>query len=1209
MTSSTGWQFWIDRGGTFTDVVARSPDGQLAVHKLLSDNSERYADAALQGIRDVLGLPPDAALPAERIDSIRIGTTLGTNALLTRSGTRTLLAITRGFKDQLRIGYQNRPEIFALNIVLPRLLYEEVIEIDERMSAHGEELVPVNLSSARATLAQAYAKGIRAVAVAFIHGYRYSEHEKHVAELAQEIGFTQISASHEVAPLIRLVSRAETAVVDAYLSPLLKSYVSRIAQETQAETRTRLLFMQSNGGLAEARHFSGKDSILSGPAGGIVGAVQASRAAGFSKIISFDMGGTSTDVAHYEGEYERSFETEIAGVRLRTPMLKIHSVAAGGGSMLNFDGSKYRVGPGSAGADPGPACYRRGGPLTVTDCNVMLGRIQPEFFPKVFGPNGNEPLDTVIVKRRLGELCQEIAAATGDARGPEQVAEGFLAVAVENMANAIKKISVQRGIHLADYVLCCFGGAAGQHACRVADSLRMPRIFFHPLAGVLSAYGIGVAEQRLIQSSAVSLELDPAAMPQLAQIVDDLAQIAKDKMREQSARDAHIIPNLHLRYWGSDTTLPIAFSGCEAMRLAFLAEHQRRFGFSPETERVIVESASVEAVSGGQNVPMSWERNDPGAPTADAAPPLASTAPLFIENASRMAPIYLREALAPGARVSGPALIIETISTIVVEPGWEAEVTERHELLLERVTPLLQVFAIGTQADPVLLEVFNNRFMTIAEEMGFALQNAAYSVNIKERLDFSCAVFDAGGDLIANAPHIPVHLGSMSESVKSIVEHFALAPGNVYLMNSPYHGGTHLPDITVVTPVFDDVAKSVLFFTASRGHHADIGGVSPGSMPPCSTRIDEEGAWTEGMKIVSGGKFLEAPVRDWLLLNPYPARNPEQNIADFRAQIAANAKGAQELKKMVEEFTLPAVQAYMAHVKDNAEEAVRRVIGVLKSGEFRYRLDNGDAIVVAVDVDREARTAKIDFTGTSPQRSDNFNAPLAVTKAAVLYVFRTLVAEPIPLNAGCLRPLELIIPDGSMLNPRPPAAVVAGNVETSQYIVDALYGALGIVAASQGTMNNFTFGNERYQYYETLCGGAGAGVDFDGTDAVHTHMTNSRLTDPEVLEWRFPVRVESFEIRKRSGGRGAHRGGDGVIRKIRFLEPMNAAILSSHRVLPPFGMEGGESGAIGYNRVERADGSIETLCGTAQVAVNPGDLFVIETPGGGGFGAPLQVES
>jgi 5-oxoprolinase (ATP-hydrolysing) len=768
---------------------------------------------------------------------------------------------------------------------------------------------------------------------------------------------------------------------------------------------------------------------------------------------------------------------------------------------------------------------------------------------------------------------------------------------------------VQRGIHLADYVLCCFGGAAGQHACRVADSLRMPRIFFHPLAGVLSAYGIGVAKQRLIQSSAVSLELDPAAMLQLAQIIDDLAQIAKDKMREQGARDAHIIPSLHLRYWGSDTTLPIAFGGCEAMRLVFLAEHQRRFGFSPETERVIVESASVEAVAGGQNVPMSWERNDPGAPTADAAPPLASTAPLFIENAWRMAPIYLREALAPGARVFGPALIIETISTIVVEPGWEAEVTERHELLLERVTPLLQVFAIGTKADPVLLEVFNNRFMTIAEEMGFALQNAAYSVNIKERLDFSCAVFDAGGDLIANAPHIPVHLGSMSESVKAIVEHFALAPGNVYLMNSPYHGGTHLPDITVVTPVFDDVAKSILFFTASRGHHADIGGVSPGSMPPFSTRIDEEGAWTEGMKIVSGGKFLEVSVRDWLLLNPYPARNPDQNIADLRAQTAANAKGAQELKKMVEEFTLPAVQAYMAHVKDNAEEAVRRVIGVLKSGEFRYRLDNGDAIVVAVDVDREARTAKIDFTGTSPQRSDNFNAPLAVTKAAVLYVFRTLVAEPIPLNAGCLRPLELIIPDGSMLNPRPPAAVVAGNVETSQYIVDALYGALGIVAASQGTMNNFTFGNERYQYYETLCGGAGAGVDFDGTDAVHTHMTNSRLTDPEVLEWRFPVRVESFEIRKRSGGRGAHRGGDGVVRKIRFLEPMNAAILSSHRVLPPFGMEGGEPGAIGYNRVERADGSIETLCGTAQVAVKPGDLFVIETPGGGGFGAPLQVES
>ena len=1194
MTSSTGWQFWIDRGGTFTDVVARSPDRRLLVHKLLSDNPARYADAAVQGIRELLDLAPGVPLPAESIDSIRIGTTLGTNALLTRSARRTLLAITRGFKDQLRIGYQNRPDIFALHIVLPRLLYEEVVEIDERMSAHGEELIPVDLESARAALADAYADGISSVAIAFMHGYRYPEHEQQVAELAVEIGFTQVSASHAVAPLIRLVSRAETAVVDAHLSPLLKSYVSRI--ELQTQRRTRLLFMQSNGGLAEARHFSGKDSILSGPAGGIVGAVQASRAAGFSKIISFDMGGTSTDVAHCEGEYERSLETEIAGVRLRTPMLKIHSVAAGGGSILHFDGTKYRVGPGSAGADPGPACYCRGGPLTVTDCNVMLGRIQAEFFPRVFGPNANAPLDTEIVRRRFGELCAEIATATADTRSPQQVAEGFLAVAVENMANAIKKISVQRGIHLADYVLCCFGGAAGQHACRVADSLRMTRIFFHPLAGVLSAYGIGVAEQRLIQSRAVACELQANEMQRLSEIVSRLAEEARGKLREQGARAEQIISTLHLRYRGSDTTLPIAFGGCEQMRVAFFTEHRRRFGFSPAAERLIVESASVEAVAGGQDRSWQWETSAP--------PQAAQTSQLFIENTWRVVPVYLREALARGAHIAGPALVMEKISAIVVEPGWEAQVTQGNDLLLERVTPLPQVFALGTRADPVMLEVFNNRFMTIAEEMGFALQNAAYSVNIKERLDFSCAVFDAEGDLIANAPHIPVHLGSMSESVKAIVEHFTLEPGDVYLMNSPYHGGTHLPDVTVVTPMFDDTGKSILFFTASRGHHADIGGVSPGSMPPNSTRIDEEGAWTEGMKIVSLGKFLDAAVRDWLSGDPYPARNPEQNIADLRAQIAANEKGVQELKKMVEEFTLRTVQAYMGYVKDHAEEAVRRVIGALRSGEFRYHLDNSDAIVVAVSVDPEARTARIDFSGTSRQRCDNFNAPLAVTKAAVLYVFRTLVAEPIPLNAGCMRPLELVIPEGSMLNPKPPAAVVAGNVETSQYIVDALYGALGVLSASQGTMNNFTVGNERYQYYETLCGGSGAGADFDGTDAVHTHMTNSRLTDPEVLESRFPVRVESFEIRRGSGGGGRHRGGDGIVRRIRFLEPMNAAILSSHRVLPPFGLAGGEPGAIGCNRVERADGSIEALSGAAQVAMSPGDVFVIETPGGGGFGTP-----
>ncbi|MFZ5658674.1 MAG: hydantoinase B/oxoprolinase family protein [Pseudomonadota bacterium] len=1197
------WQFWIDRGGTFTDIVARRPDGTLLVHKLLSENPERYADAALQGIRELLGLPADAPLPAAEIEAVKMGTTVGTNALLERRGARVAFVTTAGFGDVLRIGYQHRPDIFALHIRLPEQLYERVIEVPERYSAQGEELLAVDRAAARAALQAAYDAGIRALAVAFLHAYRHPEHERQVGELAREIGFTQISLSHQVSPLMRIVGRGDTTVVDAYLSPLLRRYVAQV-EAGLAGDGTRLLFMQSNGGLVDARFFEGRDCILSGPAGGIVGAVKTAAQAGFHKLITFDMGGTSTDAAHYDGDYERRFETEVAGVRLRVPMMNIHTVAAGGGSILHFDGSRYRVGPDSAGANPGPASYRRGGPLTVTDCNVMLGRLQPDFFPRVFGPAGDEPLDVATVRERFARLADEIRAATGDTRTPEQVAEGFLTVAVEQMADAIKAISVQRGYDVTGYTLCCFGGAGGQHACRVADTLGMTRVFLHPFAGVLSAYGMGLAEQRVLRERAVEAPLDAALMPQLEADLAALETEGRAELQAQGIDDAaqiRVLRKARLRYAGTDTALLVDFGPLAAMQAAFEAAHRGRYGFLYPDKACLVEALLVELV--GETAAVTT-------PTlaacgeAQAGSPLA-TVRTCVAGAWQDTPVHARDRLQPGVRLPGPAIIVEPTSTMVVEPGWQAELTARGELILTRHTPLPRREAIGTRADPVMLEIFNRRFMSIAEQMGYTLQNTSFSVNIKERLDFSCALFDGAGQLIANAPHIPVHLGSMGESVQSLIRRFghAMAPGDVYLLNSPYAGGTHLPDITVITPVFDEAGDRPRFYVASRGHHADVGGITPGSMPPLSTRIDEEGVLSEGLRIVAGGRFLEDAVRAWLAAGPHPARNPAQNIADLRAQVAANARGAQELQKLVAHYGLATVQAYMQHVQDNAEEAVRRVLDVLRDGSFRYRMDDGAEIAVAIRIDRARRRARIDFSGTSPQQAGNFNAPAAICKAAVLYVFRTLVRDEIPLNAGCLRPLDIVIPAGSLLNPKHPAAVVAGNVETSQYIVDALYGALGVLAGSQGTMNNLTFGDGEQQYYETICGGSGAGPDFDGTGAVQTHMTNSRITDPEVLEWRFPVLLERFAVRHGSGGAGRRRGGDGVVRRLRFRAPMTAAILSSHRLLPPFGLAGGAPGACGRNWVERADGRREMLPGKAQVEVRAGDVLVIETPGGGGHGA------
>jgi 5-oxoprolinase (ATP-hydrolysing) len=1203
------WQFWFERGGTFPEVVAPHPGGALSTHKLLSENPERYPDAALQGVRDVLGLAADAAIPAELIDSVKMGTTVATNALLERKGDRTVLVTTKGFRDVLRIAYQNRPKIFARHIELPDLLYERVIEVDERYSSDGKELVPLDLAGARTDLQAAWELGFRSAAIVFMHAYRYPAHEQRVAALAREIGFTQVSTSHQVSPLMKLVGRGDTTVVDAYLSPILRRYIDTVASELGG---TRLLFMQSNGGLVDSRFFQGKNSILSGPAAGVVGAVRTSAAAGFDKIIGFDMGGTSTDVSHYEGEYERTFESEVAGVRIRAPMMYIHTVAAGGGSILRFDGSRYRVGPESAGARPGPACYRRGGPLTVTDCNVMLGKIVPGHFPQVFGPNGDLPIDVAVVHKSFSGLAAEIAAATGDTRTPQQVAHGFLEIAVHNMANAIRKISVQRGYDVSGYTLNCFGGAGGQHACLVADALGISRVLIHPYAGVLSAYGMGLADRRLMREKSVEARLADELMPELEQVLGGIERSGRAEMQAQGVDEENISVErkLHIRYDGTDTALLVDYGGREAIGASFESAHRRRFGFIHTDRSLIVEAASVEVIGAGEvaddlsgDIPWHEGGHD------QAGEPLAQ-ANIYTVNAGRNgeesfeAPVFSRDQLPLGNPIEGPAIIIEANSTIVIEPGWCARLTEHNHLVLTRTTALARMAAVGTQVDPVRLEIFNNLFMSIAEQMGTTLQNTSHSVNIKERLDFSCAIFDARGELVANAPHIPVHLGSMGESVQSVIRHCGktMRRGDAYAINAPYNGGTHLPDVTVITPIYDDAGEHILLYVGSRGHHADIGGITPGSMPPNSSSIEQEGVLFDNFKLLDAGQFREEALRTLLAANQYPARNPDQNVADLKAQIAANEAGVQGLRKLIDHFGLATVRAFMGHVQDNAEESVRRVIDVLKDGSFTYPFDDGSVVHVSISIDKTNRRARIDFSGSSAQQANNFNAPAAVCKAAVLYVFRTLVDDDIPLNAGCLKPLDIIIPKGSLLKPQYPAAVVAGNVETSQRIVDTLYGALGILAASQGTMNNFTFGSARWQYYETICGGSGAGPDFDGTDAVHTHMTNSRITDPEVLEWRFPVLLESFVIRAGSGGAGLHRGGNGVVRRLRFLEPMTAAILSSSRDVPPFGVLGGEPGAVGRNRVKRADGRTIQLSACDQIDMNTGDVFIIETPGGGGYG-------
>jgi 5-oxoprolinase (ATP-hydrolysing) len=1195
LTGPTGlWEFWVDRGGTFTDVVGRRPDGRLVTAKLLSHDPERYNDAPVAGIRRVLGLGPGDPIPADRISAVKMGTTVATNALLERKGEPTLLVVTEGFRDALRIAYQNRPRLFDRRIVLPEALYERVAEIPERRDAHGGIVRPLDLDAADRELRAARDAGITSAAIALMHAYRHPEHEQALAQAARDLGFTQISCSHEVSPLIKLIPRGDTTVVDAYLSPILRRYVDEVARELHG---VRLMFMQSNGGLREAGHFRGKDAVLSGPAGGVVGMARTSGQAGYDRVIGFDMGGTSTDVSHYAGELERVYGTQVAGVRMRAPMMNIHTVAAGGGSVLHFDGQRYRVGPDSAGAVPGPACYRRGGPLTVTDANVMLGRVQPAHFPAVFGPGGDQPLDAQAVHDGFARLAQ----ATGDRRSPEEVAAGFLEIAVLNMANAVKKISVQRGYDITRYALTSFGGAGGQHACAVADALSVDTVIVPPLAGVLSAYGIGLADATAMRERSVEAELRDENLPLVRESAADLAEQARAQLHDDGVPDDTVetVTRVHLRYAGTDSSLPVAPGTAAAMRTAFEEAHRARYAFTMD-KPLVVEAVSVEAVGAA---------GPPARHTVERVPRKGDFAPvadvrMFAEGRPQQAGLYLRDDLRTGDTVKGPAIIAESDATTVVEPGWQAAAGEHGHLLLTRIRPRPSRTAVGTDVDPVLLEVFNNLFMAVAEQMGVRLENTAHSVNIKERLDFSCALFDAEGNLIANAPHIPVHLGSMGESIKEVLRRNdgRLRPGDVYAINDPYHGGTHLPDVTVVSPVFDERGERLLFLVASRGHHAEIGGLTPGSMPAFSRTIHEEGVLFDNWLLVRDGRMREAETRALLTGAEYPSRDPESNLADLRAQIAANEKGISELARMTEEFGLDVVHAYMRHVQDNAEESVRRIIATLSDGSYAYETDNGAVIRVSVTVNHDTRSAVLDFTGTSPQQDGNFNAPQSVVMAAVLYVFRTLVADDIPLNSGCLKPLEVRIPAGSMLAPAFPAATVAGNVETSQAVTGALYAALGVQAEGSGTMNNVTFGNARVQYYETVASGSGAGDGFDGADAVQTHMTNSRLTDPEVLEWRYPVRVDGFSIRDTSGGPGHWRGGHGVVRRIRFLEPMTVALLTSHRRVPPYGMAGGGPGALGTNTIERADGTVTSLRGCDAAEVGPGDVLVVATPGGGGYG-------
>ncbi|MDG6777244.1 hydantoinase B/oxoprolinase family protein [Thiomicrorhabdus sp. zzn3] len=1200
------WQFWIDRGGTFTDLVAVDPQGRLHTHKLLSENPEQYRDAAIAGIRHFLKTPEPHPIPVERIGVVKMGTTVATNALLERKGEAVALVTNHGFQDALEIGYQNRPDIFALKIEALKPLYHSSIEIAGRLDAQGREIEPLDLSQTRERLAQLKRAGFEAIAIVLLHAYLNPQHEQIVAQLAQEAGFSQISASHQSSALIKYIARGRTTVVDAYLSPILRRYVDQVASELPG---VDLQFMQSHGGLTAADRFQGKDAILSGPAGGLVGAVQTALHAGHDRIIGFDMGGTSTDVCHYAGRYERSFDTEVAGVQMRVPMLDIHTVAAGGGSIVKSLHGELQVGPDSAGANPGPACYRRGGPLTVTDCNVLLGRIQPQHFPAVFGPNANQPLDINAVRQRFAELAEQLN------RPAEALAEGALEIAIEHMASAVQKISTQRGYDVRDYTLVSFGGAGGQHACAVARKLGIRKVLLHPYSGVLSAYGMGLAQKSHIETRSYEQPLE--ALDSLKPELHTQIEQACSKLQAQNETVSQTRITLHLHYQGSDTLLDLDYRQ-EAEFADYLSEfeqqHRQQFGFFQPNVSVRLNSISVEVASAGHPVtPIPVNRDKQAQPCEQVA--------LYAQGQWQQADVYQREALSIQQTIQGPALVLEATGTLVIEPGWQAQLQKDGQLLvIDQEKPQSTTAGRSTQteppheADPVQLALFNNRFMAIAEQMGATLAKTAHSVNIKERLDFSCAIFDGQGQLIANAPHVPVHLGSMGESVKTVIAKVGsqLQPGDAYVLNNPYAGGTHLPDITLISPVFVDGA--LRFYVASRGHHADVGGLTPGSMPASSQHIEEEGVLLDCVPLVKNGEFQTDLISERLTGATYPVRNLTQNLNDLHAQVAANQQGIQGLQQLCEQVGTDIVAQYMQHALDHAERAVLELLPNLADGEFCYRTDQHTRVCVRITPDLQQQKLIIDFSGSSRQQNNNFNAPHAITRAATLYVLRTLINQPIPLNDGFLRPVELIVPTGSLLNPQYPAAVVAGNVETSQVVTDTLCGALRTQAASQGTMNNLTFGDDTWQYYETLCGGTGAGPDFNGHDAIHSHMTNSRLTDPEILELRYPVRLRRFAIRRNSGGAGEHHGGNGCERHFEFLKPMTVSMLSNHRQVAPYGLNGGNPGKPGCHFVIKAEDQCsreevkepQSLPSTLTIQLQSGDIFAIHTPGGGGYGQAQQ---
>jgi len=1298
------FEFYIDRGGTFTDIVAKAPDGEIFVFKILSELPEQSQDPAIVGIATIISQVKANQGHSKQADSnqaqayptktndhatigqVRVGTTVATNALLERKGEPLLLVTNQGMKDAFKIGYQNRADIFALEIIKPAPIFSSVIEVPGRFSADGDEIQSFDIEATKALLINAKASGIRSLAIVFMHSYKYPQHEEQCAAIAKELGFENVTRSSEINPLIKFISRGDTTLVDGYLTPALQSYVDKLhdelialdqslrpeelAQEQVLEedgesndlnvfsSKLNIKFIKSDGGLTTKDFFRGRDALISGPAGGVVGAKRAAEAHGIENIVGFDMGGTSTDVCYFQGEYERIFETTIDGIRVRAPMLAVHTVAAGGGSILSFDGARFLVGPQSAGAQPGPACYGHGGPLTVTDANLLLGRISLHHFPHSFGSDQQQPLDLVATTSRFKDLLIQINSDLLDStfhKSVEEVAWGFLTVANEKMAQAISKVSTQKGHDVSEATIVAFGGAGGQHACLIAERLGVKQVLISPLAGVLSAYGIGATTVNTTLEQSVREELNETLIEELSALVENLSSLATEKLRAQNVEGkVQLEKQLFLRYQDSDTTIPVELNcNLQELTIRFHDQHKRLFGFAFENNCPILEEIRVTAKSQPQPLSLKSVRNVTASKldceynskekpyqTGNSLNEKSDAHMLFSQGQWHATQVHARELLSPGATINGPALIVDYTATTVIEPSWSAEVLhdgtlllkvigrenqerlkerqERHERkeLKEREereptnsaesSKLRQTQS--DEADPVKLELFSNMFMSIAEEMGITLQQASHSVNIKERLDFSCALFDSAGRLIANAPHIPVHLGSMGDSVVSLIKSRdndtskrPIKVDDVYILNNPFNGGTHLPDITVISPVFD-AQKERVFFVASRGHHADIGGITPGSMPPMSQNIDEEGVLIDNFLIANDGKFNQSQFTQLLKSATYPPRNISQNINDIKAQIAANNKGIAALQGLLLKYGQQTVSNYMEHVRANAALEIRRLLSDLEGGRASSTMDDGSKIVVSIRINRKAGSAVIDFSGTSAQTKNNLNTPLAVTRAAVLYVFRTLTRANIPLNDGCMEPLELIIPKGSLLNPCQPAAVVAGNVETSQVIVDTLYRALNIMAASQGSMNNFTFGDKEKQYYETICGGSGAGFSFSGADAIQTHMTNSRLTDPEILESRFPVLLDEFSIRSNSGGKGKYRGGEGAVRRLRFLKPMSASILSNRRKIKPPGLAGGEEGECGVNKLIRANGNIEELGSTATINVQCGDTIEIKTPGGGGYG-------